>query len=144
MSAKKPFDQEIHDRPRHEGKKRRIRLTGRDLLFAVGHDRAVQDHVDLKGASGAVYRFRLIADPNRLPISAGNFTYVRWRGSTPQVMCCGAVNSLVEAVRQWDLAVRSHGAEGLYIRLNVARSTRTDEHRDLIERLRPPMASPDH
>ena len=81
----------------------------------------MQDLLDLTGASGADYRFRRVEDPARLPTTAGNFLYVRWRGSTPQVLCCGAVNSLVEASDRWDFAVRSHGAQGLYVRLNVAR-----------------------
>jgi hypothetical protein len=103
----------------------------------------VQEHLDLTGASGANYRFRRVVDPAQLPTTAGNFLYVRWRGTAPQVMCCGAVDSLVEANHRWDAAVRAHGAEGLYIRLNVARSTRREEHLDLFTRLRPPMPAID-
>jgi hypothetical protein len=99
----------------------------------------VQDHLDVTGASGARYRFRLVGDPARLPATAGNFLYVRWRGSSPQIMCCGAVNSLVQATDQWDVAVRAHGVQGLYIRLNVARAARREEHLDLFSKLRPPM-----
>ena len=99
----------------------------------------MQDLLDLTGASGADYRFRRVEDPARLPTTAGNFLYVRWRGSTPQVLCCGAVNSLVEASDRWDFAVRSHGAQGLYVRLNVARSKRREEHLDIVTRLQPPM-----
>lgn len=102
----------------------------------------MQEHLDLQGASGATYRFRLIADPDQLPATSGNFVYVRWRGATPQVFCCGAVNSLTAAVRSWDEAVRAYGASGLYVRLNVARSARDEEHADLVEKYRPPMPSP--
>ena len=103
----------------------------------------MQDHLDLPGASGATYRFRLIEDPAQLPSTAGNFVYVRWRATTPQVMCCGAVGSLLDARQQWDAAVRSHSAQGLYIRLNVARSTRGEEHLDLVSRWRPPIPALD-
>jgi hypothetical protein len=103
----------------------------------------VNETIDLIGASGATYRFRLVTDPNQLPSTAGNFAYVRWRGSAVQVMGCGAVNSLQEAARDWNVAVRDHGAQGLYVRLNVARSTRGDEHQDLVDRLRPPMSARD-
>ena len=112
-----------------------------DCLF--GYAPTVQDLLDLTGASGATYRFRLVEDPGQLPSAAGNFAYVRWRGTAAQVMCCSAVNSLVEASDAWDFAVRSHGVEGLYIRLNVARATRGEEHRDLVARLRPPMPARD-
>lgn len=103
----------------------------------------MQDHLDLTGASGATYRFRLVEDPAQLPATAGNFVYVRWRGATPQVLCCSAVNSLVQATADWDLAVRSHAVQALYVRLNVARATRGEERRDLVARLRPVMTSRD-
>lgn len=103
----------------------------------------VNEHVDLTGASGAVYRFRLVEDPAQLPSTGGNFVYVRRTGAVFQVMCCSAVNSLVEASQAWDDAVRSYGVQSLYIRLNVARATRAEEHRDLIARLRPPMQARD-
>lgn len=103
----------------------------------------MQDHLDLTGASGAIYRFRLVEDPAQLPATAGNFVYVRWRGATAQVLCCAAVNSLVQATDDWDFAVRSHGVQALYVRLNVARATRGEEHRDLVSRWRPVMASRD-
>lgn len=103
----------------------------------------MQDLLDLQGASGATYRFRLIADPAELPATSGNFVYVRWRGAAPQVFCCGAVNSLGGASRQWDQAVRAHGATGLYVRLNVARALRDQEHADLVAKYRPPMTALD-
>jgi uncharacterized protein YecE (DUF72 family) len=101
----------------------------------------VQEHLDLQGASGATYRFRLIADPDQLPATSGNFVYVGWHGATPQVFCCGAVNSLSAALQSWDEAVRAYGASDVYVRLNVARSVRDEEHADLVEKYRPPMAS---
>lgn len=99
----------------------------------------MQEILDLQGASGETYRFRLIADAAQLPATSGNFVYVRWRGTTPQVFCCGAVNRLSAAAGRWDEAVRAHGATGLYIRLNVARALRNEEHADLIAKHRPPM-----
>lgn len=104
-----------------------------------GYLALVKDHIDLQGASGATYRFRLVADPAALPATSGNFVYVRWRGAAAQVACCGAVNSLTSATRLWDAAVRAHGADGLYVRLNVARAIRDAEHEDLVARQRPPM-----
>lgn len=101
----------------------------------------MQDHLDLKGASGATYRFRLVAEPGQLPATSGNFVYVRWRGTAPQVFCCGAVNSLTSASQDWDEAVRAHGASGLYVRLNVARASRDEEHADLVAKYQPVMAA---
>jgi uncharacterized protein YecE (DUF72 family) len=101
----------------------------------------VQEYLDLQGASGATFRFRLIADPDQLPATSGNFVYVRWRGATPQVFCCGAVDSLSAALQSWDEAVRTYGASDVYVRLNVARSVRDEQLADLVEKYRPPMAS---
>ena len=99
----------------------------------------MQDLLDLEGASGARYRFRHVADLSDLRVTAGNFAYVRWTGPRPQVVGCGAVNGLVRAVSGWSEAVSAHGANAVYVRLNVARAARLDEHHDLIEGLRPPM-----
>lgn len=101
----------------------------------------MKDSLDLQGASGATYRFRLVADPAGLPATSGNFVYVRWRGAAAQVACCGAVHTLASANRFWDEAVRAHKVEGLYIRLNVARAVRDQEHEDLMAKLRPPMSA---
>lgn len=104
------------------------------------YDHLVKDHLDLQGASGATYRFRRVPDLADLPATSGNFVYVRWRGETAQVACCGALNSLTSADRFWDAAVRDHAAEAVYVRLNVARAVRDVEHADLAGGLRPPMA----
>ena len=101
----------------------------------------MQGILDLNGASGATYRFRLIADPGELPATSGNFVYVRWRGAAPQVFCCGAVSTLSSAAERWDEAVRAYGAAGLYIRLNVARAVRDEEHADLVAKHQPPMGA---
>lgn len=100
----------------------------------------MQDHLDLQGASGATYRFRLIAGPDQLPATSGNFVYVRWLDTEPQVLCCGVIDSLSAAFGSWDEAVRTYGPSSAYIRLNVARARRDEEHADLVENYRPPMS----
>lgn len=101
----------------------------------------MRDHLDLQGASGATYRFRLIAGPDQLPATSGNFVYVRWLGAAPQVLYCGVVDSLSAAFGSWDEAARTYGASSVYIRLNVARSVRDEEYADLVENYRPPMSA---
>jgi hypothetical protein len=113
-----------------------------DLVERVldGYVNLVKEHVDLQGASGATYRFRLVGDPDQLPAAGGNFVYVLWYENTPRVSFCGAVSSLSAATNWWDEAVRLHGVQGLYVRLNVARAVRENEHADLVDRVKPPMA----
>jgi hypothetical protein len=105
-----------------------------------GYDKLVKEHLDLQGASGATYRFRLMGDPEQLPTGGGNFVYVLWRENIAQVPFCGAVSRLSAATIFWDEAVRLHGVQCLYIRLNVARARRESEHADLVEKVRPAMA----
>ena len=105
-----------------------------------GYDLTVKEHLDLQGASGATYRFRLVADLDQLPGSGGNFVYVRWSDQGPEVVLCGAVNSLSFATVVWSEAVRLHRAQGVYVRLNISRAVRDGVHADLNETLRPPMA----
>lgn len=95
--------------------------------------------IDLVGASGAVYRFRLVEDPTLLPATGGNFAYVRADGKDEQVVGCGVARSLFKAQASWPAAVEQHKANGIYVRLNVARIQREAEHEDLVEGLKPAL-----
>lgn len=95
--------------------------------------------VDLAGASGAVYRFERIDDLAKLPAIAGNFVYMRGAGKAATVICVGAAESLFKAGDQLPEAKRTHNAEGLYIRRNVSRLTRGNEHADIVEKHHPVM-----
>ena len=99
----------------------------------------MQEILDLQGASGDSYRFRRIANPGQLPATSGNFVHVRWSGNAAQIVYCGAVNTLTSAADRWAEAVGAHGAAGLYVRLNVARRGRDEEHADLVAKHRPLM-----
>lgn len=99
----------------------------------------MQDILDLQGASGGSYRFRRIDDPAQLPATSGNFVHVRWSGEVAQVVYCGSVNTLTSAADRWSETVGVYGAVGLYIRLNVARRGRDEEHADLVEKHRPSL-----
>jgi hypothetical protein len=99
----------------------------------------VNEYIELQGASGPALRFRLRSDAAPLPAMAGNFVCVRMSGDTPEVVACGSTNSLMTASVVWEAAVREHGAEALYVRLNVAGATRALELESLVERHNPPM-----
>jgi hypothetical protein len=98
--------------------------------------------LDLTGASGAVYRFRLVGDLNDLPVMAGNFVCVRGDGGG-EIVCCGTARSLVQARGVWAAAVKEHKADQLYVRLNVSRSLREAEHEDIVQAARPPLVLTD-
>lgn len=96
----------------------------------------MSDFIDLRGASGAAYRFRR-ADPAALPATAGNFVYVREEGGELVVLGAGTALSLTSAAGlQRNMADR-YGDADLFIRLNVARAVRKGEHQDIVDEAKP-------
>jgi len=93
----------------------------------------MKDFIDLEGASGATYRFRLWADDaSHLP-TGGNYVYVRQEPKGFTVLVVGESNDLSQARAEWQAALR-RGATHAFTRLNVSRAIRTAEHQDLAAR----------
>ncbi len=100
----------------------------------------MRDLIDLKGASGAVYRFNLFREGRALSPMGGNFAYVREAGEGYEVVHVGeAQNLLTDARAHWDRAVAEHGVAHLYTRLNITERVRQQEHDDILAAARPPM-----
>jgi hypothetical protein len=100
----------------------------------------MRDLIDVKGASGAVYRFTRFRVGNPLSAMGGNFIYASEVGDASQIIYAGeAQNLLTDARVLWDQAVREHAAEGLYTRLNISESVRQKEHTDITSAYLPPM-----
>jgi hypothetical protein len=97
---------------------------------------AMTEFVDLQGASGAHYRFRR-ADHNALPAMAGNAVVATGQAGRLKVLFCGATRSLAGAAPAIGEALAGRRGARLYIRLNVARTTREAEHADLVAGLNP-------
>jgi len=85
--------------------------------------------LDLKGASGAAYRFRLLPKGHAHVPMAGNYVLVRPRGEGVKVVVVAATNDLARVLEEQPPEVR-RGAH-VYTRLNVARAVREAEHADL-------------
>lgn len=94
--------------------------------------------LDLTGASGSVYRFRLAADPSALPATAGNFVWVRDAKEGSEIVCLGTARTLMRAAAARQ-AAQWREATDLYLRLNVSRETRDGEHEDIVAAVRPPL-----
>lgn len=102
----------------------------------------MQDFVDLKGASGAAYRFRVWREgAPHLPI-AGNYVFVKENAEGITVLLVGITNDLSQA-RADRVKVAKRGATHVFTRLNVARAVRTAEHEDLVAGYRPALVSED-
>src|SRR4051812_42280579 len=100
----------------------------------------MREIIDVRGASGAVYRFNLLTAGRPLSPMGGNFVYVREAGESYEVMLVGECqNLLTDARRSWDAAVREHGVGHLFTRLNISERVRRHEHDDIVEAARPPM-----
>jgi hypothetical protein len=96
----------------------------------------VKPYIELKGASGAVYRYKLAEDADPRTTIAGNFVYLDEIGT---VLLAGETNNLVGANERWGEAVLRHHAKALYTRLNVSGASRTEEFADIVAALDPAM-----
>jgi hypothetical protein len=96
----------------------------------------VKLYIDLQGASGAVYRYKLAEDGDPRTTIAGNFIYVDAAG---HVIYAGEANNLHSAGTRWSEAVSRHKATHLYTRLNVSGASRTEEFNDIVATLNPIM-----
>ena len=111
---------------------------------SVRMEGVMKDQIDLKGASGALYRFQRLREGHPLSPMGGNWVYVRdeMEGQF-KVLCCGEGENLMAGARlRWDEAVSMQGASELYTRLNISQVVRRDENADLIAGYRPPMNPP--
>ena len=90
----------------------------------------MKDFVDLPGASGARYRFRLWPEGAPHSPMAGNYVFVKEEGEAFTVVLVGVTNDLSRA-RMEGRAAAKKGATHVFTRLNVARAVRTAEHEDI-------------
>ncbi len=90
----------------------------------------MKDFIDLEGASGARYRFRLWPEGAPHTPVGGNYVYVKAEESGVTVLQVGETNDLSKARAGWPAAAR-RGATHVMTRLNVARAVRAAEHADL-------------
>jgi hypothetical protein len=92
----------------------------------------MKDIIDVKGASGAVYRFTRFRDGSPLSAMGGNFIYARQDADGPRILFAGEAQNLLTGARaRWAQAVREHAAEDLFTRLNISEHTRQREHADI-------------
>lgn len=100
----------------------------------------MRDLIDVKGASGAVYRFTRFRVGNPLSAMGGNFLFAREEDDGIAIIYAGeAQNLLTDARLLWDDAVRDYAADGLFTRLNISEGVRQREHADITKASLPPM-----
>ena len=100
------------------------------------------DFLDVPGASGTQYRFRL-ARVGELPVTAGNLVAVTGAPARRRFLLCAAARSLNRAAPAVDAALREAPGAKVFIRLNVARAVRQAEHADIVAAVSPDTDLPD-
>jgi len=90
----------------------------------------MREFVDLPGASGATYRFRLLARGETPLRIAGNVAILRSRAEGYSMLHLGMTDDL-STMREQAPPIEVHGPFGYYIRLNVSRLAREAEHADI-------------
>jgi hypothetical protein len=115
-----------------------LREHGAEAFVRVGC--AMKDTIDVFGATGAAYRFNRVRDDRPLSPMGGNFIYARDADNGCEILFLGeAQNLMTDARRLWDTAVRDHGAQHLFTRLNVTERVRRQEQSDILAALTPSM-----
>jgi hypothetical protein len=102
----------------------------------------MREFVDLRGASGTFYRFRLWPEGGAHPPIAGNYVVVRDDAAGLKVLLAGVTGDLSQAAAESRKALAKDASARLYTRLNVARSVRTSEHEDVVAAYHPPVNAP--
>ncbi|KQW67056.1 hypothetical protein ASE17_20415 [Phenylobacterium sp. Root77] len=96
--------------------------------------------IELKGASGARYRF-LPASQTQPSVMAGNLVVAEHAPEGLVVLLVGVTNDLSRSQR---LAREAGlGDKPLFVRLNVARRSRDQEHEDIVAQYAPPKVIDD-
>jgi hypothetical protein len=101
----------------------------------------MREFVDLRGASGTLYRFRLWPEGGAHPPIAGNYIVLREEASGLKILLAGVTSDLSQAAAESRKALAKDPAARLYTRLNVARALRSSEHEDIVAEHRPVTVS---
>ncbi len=95
--------------------------------------------IDVKGGSGAIYRYQLAEQARPRTAVSGNYIYLR-EGREPKIVFAGqSLNLAEDSTLLWQRATAEFGATHLYYRLNVAGAAREAELADLLSAEVPPM-----
>ena len=85
----------------------------------------MRDYVDIRGASGSIYRFMLLKDGRPLSPMGGNYLYGRSTGERFEMLYAGEVQNLLKDARErWNEAHQRYQVCDLYSRLNISERVR--------------------
>jgi len=96
--------------------------------------------IDFQGQSGQSYRYLPLEVAGPLSPTGANYLFVKAKPGEQQIVYAGETECLHRGVHEgWDKARKTHGANTIYVRLNVTRSVRRAELEDIVAQYQPPM-----
>lgn len=100
----------------------------------------MRDIIELRGASGATYRFRLWPQGGSHPTAGGHYAFVREKPAGFDVVSVASVEDLSVTRSQHEAAAVEQGATHLFTRLNVSWASRETELQDMHAHYQPEPA----
>lgn len=91
----------------------------------------MREIIELRGASGTAYRFRLWPQGAAHPTAGGHYAFVRETPAGFDVVAVAAVEDLSVTRANHEAAAIQQGATHLFTRLNVSWTTREAEVQDM-------------
>lgn len=91
-------------------------------------------YIDLRGATGAPYRFNRVENAQPPTAHSGLYLYVSEAADQPPLVVYAAEteNLMTGATGRWPQAIADHQATALYTRLHVSTSARQAELADIL------------
>ena len=91
----------------------------------------MREIIELRGASGATYRFRLLPPGGAHPTAGGHYASVREKPAGFEVVNVASVEDLSIARAEHEATAAGRGATHLFTRLNVSWAAREAEVDDM-------------
>jgi hypothetical protein len=102
----------------------------------------MRQFIDLEGASGATYRFRIWPDEDSHPPVAGNYVVVCEGSAGPVVVAAAASDNLSTVEAHLQERLRDQAGARIFTRLNTLRAVRLAENADIVAHYQPAYSPP--
>jgi hypothetical protein len=100
--------------------------------------------IEFIGQSGHGYRYLPLEGSGPISPTGANYLFVKVKGEERTVVYAGETECLHKGVHTgWDRARKAHGANTIFVRLNVTRAVRRAELDDIVAAHQPPMNGED-
>lgn len=99
---------------------------------------------EFEGQSGHGYRYLPLEGAGPMSPTGANYLFVKVKGEDRTVVFAGETECLHKGVHSgWERARKTHGANTIFVRLNVTRAVRKAEMEDIVALHNPPMNGDD-